>query len=131
MAEVDPQYIGLEAAHFLRRELERVGVAGQLTPRLVNPRSQGWIYGFVRALGDALELPADERYTLEARLDITLFEGTPMGEQLGLEALMMAQRTGSSVLPGWRAFFELGRESGRLFAAFQRTVASLGDSMQA
>ncbi len=126
----DPQLVALEAAHFLRRELERAGVAGQLTPRLVNPRSQGWVYGFVRVLGDALDLPPDARYTLEARLYVTLFDGTPMGEQLGLEALMMAQRS-ATMFPDWGRYFATGGEAGRRFADFQRSVASLGESMQA
>jgi hypothetical protein len=131
---VDPHHIAIEAAHFLARELTRAGVAGVLTPRLVNPRTQGWVYGFARALGEALGLSASDRYTLEARLYVTLFDGTPMGEQLGLEALAMAQlmagMTGAkAMMPDWQSFMSQGTEAGRCFAAFQLSVGGLAGSL--
>jgi len=131
---VDPHHIAIEAAHFLGRELTRAGVAGVLTPRLVNPRTQGWVYGFARALGEALGLSPADRYTLEARLYVTLFDGTPMGEQLGLEALSMAQLMAGmagakAMMPDWQAFMSQGAEAGRCFAAFQLSVGGLVGSL--
>lgn len=130
----DPQHIGREAAHFLRRELERMGVAGELTPKIGNPRMQGWIYGFALALGDALALSESEKYTLQAMLYVKLFEGTLMGEQLGLESLIMAQRTESmpgakGMLVEFRAGVSEGGEAGRCFAAFQIAAASLARTL--
>jgi hypothetical protein len=126
--------IAREAAYFLRREMDRAGVLGVLTPRLVNPQAQGWVYGFARGLGDALDTTKDDasaRYTLEITLYITLFEGTPMGEQLGVEALMMAQRMESmpgatGMLTTWRAALTDGRAAGAAFAVFQQSIVSFG-----
>ena len=57
-----------------------------------------------------------------------------MGEQLGLEALSMAQLMAGmagakAMMPDWRAFMALGAEAGRCFAAFQRSVGGLVSSL--
>jgi hypothetical protein len=128
--QVDPMAVASEAAHYLRRELVRAGLDGQLTPRLVNPRAQGWVNGFVLGLGDALELPSDKRYTLEATLYVTLFDGTPMGQQLGLEALMMARHPMTAALPGWDDNVARGRACGEAFARFQSLASGLGAALR-
>lgn len=122
--------IAREASHFLRRELEKAGVANVLTPRLVNPRSQGWVRGFVLGLGDALSLDDASRYTLEATVYVTLFEGTPMGEQLGLEALMMARHGSQLPMPGWDENLALGKACGESFARFNTLASTFGDSLR-
>src|SRR3954468_22706347 len=93
---VDPIALGEDVARWLRRELERAGLAGSLAPVVVNPRTQGWIAGFLEAVSTGFGLDASARYTLEARVYVSFYEGTPMGEQLGLEALALSKQLGST-----------------------------------
>src|SRR3954466_14246115 len=89
---VDPIALGEDVARWLRRELERVGLAGELVPKVVNPRTQGGIAGVLEAVSAGFELDPSARYTLEARVYVSFYEGTPMGEQLGMEALSLARQ---------------------------------------
>src|SRR5437868_7412780 len=110
---MDPISLGEDVARWLRRELERVGLAGVPAPKVVNPRTQGWIAGFLEAVAAGFGLDPSARYTLEARVWVTFYEGTPMGEQLGLEAMSMAKQLAS--MPGARglqADWERHREDG-------------------
>jgi hypothetical protein len=106
---------------FLLRELERAGLARSMSPRVVNPRAQGWLAGFVLALGRAHQLDAAAQYELEARIYVALFDGTPMGEQLGLEALAMAKQLSvRAMMPDWDAHQRQGEDAGAHFAATMR-----------
>lgn len=123
------------AKEWLHRELVRAGLAGTLAPRLVNPRTQGWLAGFVEALGQAHQLDAAQQYELEARIYIALFEGSPMGEQLGLEALAMSKRMHSlpgarAMLPDWEEFHRQGAEGGAHFAGLLRSLSAFGDTLR-
>jgi hypothetical protein len=124
---VDVAHLTSEAVVWLRRQLEREQLAGTLAPRIVNPRTQGWIYGFALGLGELFGLDTAKRYELEARLFVAVFEGTPMGEQLGLEALHMAKQM--EALPGmkgsldeWRASLTSGRAGARSFVDLERAL---------
>ncbi len=128
--KIDIPRISEEAVVWIRRQLERAKLTGTLAPRIVNPRTQGWIHGFAVGLGDVFALAPDKRYELEARIFVGAFEGTPMGERLGLEALQMAQRMES--LPGaapalddWRANVAKGRAAAESFAALERALDDL------
>jgi hypothetical protein len=112
------------AQYWLRRELKRAGLEGSLAPRVVNPRAQGWLAGFVGALAAGLGLDAAKTYELEARIYVSLFEGTPMGEQLGLEALQMAKffALAPNPPPGWHEYGERGAEGGRNLVALLQTL---------
>ncbi len=123
------------AKDWLRREVARAGLAGTLAPRLVNPRAQGWIAGFVEALGAAFELDAAKQYELEARLYVSLFDGTTMGEQLGLEALAMAKQIrmlpgAKAMLADWDEQHHLGADCGKHFAMLVRSFATFGATLR-
>lgn len=122
-------------SEWIRRELLRAGLAGTLSPRVVNPRAQGWIAGFVTALGQALDLGPAQQYELEARLYIAVFQGTPMGEQLGLEALAMAKQIhalpgAKGMLADWDKLHAHGAEGGRHFAGLLRSLSAFGDTLK-
>jgi hypothetical protein len=124
------------ARYWLRRELARAGLDGTISVRIVNPRAQGWLAGFVAAVGDALSLDDAKRYELEARLYVSLFEGTPMGEQLGLEALQMAKQirnlpgASGSMLADWDEQHARGSEGGRHFVGLLQALESFGDTLR-
>ena len=121
------------ARYWLRRELVSAGLDGALVPRLVNPRTQGWLSGFVAAIGEELGLDAAKRYELEARLFVSLFDGTPMGEQLGLEALQMAKLAQSgpkAMFPDWDEYFARGGAVGRHFAGLTRGLEEFGQTLR-
>src|SRR3954462_15906060 len=100
---MDPIALGENVARWLRRELERAGLAGSLAPVVVNPRTQGWIAGFLEAVSAGFGLDASARYTLEARVYVSFYEGTPMGEQLGMEALSIARQLQAT--PGAKSLY--------------------------
>ena len=49
-----PLLLGADIAAFLRRQFARAGVDGSEAPIVVNPRTQGWIFGFAHAVADGL-----------------------------------------------------------------------------
>jgi hypothetical protein len=127
---IEPIVLGEDVARWLRRELEQAGLAGSLAPIVVNPRTQGWIAGFLEAVSTAFELDPSARYTLEARVYVSFYEGTPMGEQLGLEALAMSKRLDS--MPGARGLQmegarhrEEGARAGTLYVQLRRAMDGL------
>jgi hypothetical protein len=121
------------ARYWLRRELARESLAGTVVPRVVNPRTQAWLAGFVGAVADGMTLDAARRYELEVRLYIALFEGSPMGEQLGLEALQMtkhlqAQKGATPFLP--EDYVALGADGGRHFLALAQALEGFGATLR-
>src|SRR3954467_4872551 len=100
----DPIALGEDVSRWLRAQLQRAGLAGALAPIVVNPRTQGWIAGFLEAVSAALGLDASARYSFEARVYVSFYEGTPMGEQLGLEALATSKQV--HAMPGARGLVE-------------------------
>jgi len=127
---MDPLALGEDVARWLRRELERVGLAGVLAPKVVNPRTQGWIAGFLEAVSAGAGLDPSARYTLEARVWVTFYEGTPMGEQLGLEAMSMARQLAG--MPGakghqadWERHRAEGARAGELYVQLTRALDGL------
>jgi hypothetical protein len=128
--QIDVEEVAGAAKYWLRRELKRSGLEGSLAPRVVNPRAQGWLAGFVGELASGLGLDAAKTYELEARLYVGLFEGTPMGEQLGLESLQMAKFFAASPTPppGWKEYGERGTEGGRHLVALLHSLDELGSA---
>jgi hypothetical protein len=127
---MDAIALGEDVARWLRRELERAGLAGVLAPKVVNPRTQGWIAGFLEAVAAGVGLDASARYTLEARVWVTFYEGTPMGEQLGLEAMSLAKQL--ALIPGargmqadWDRHRADGARAGELYAQLVRALEGL------
>lgn len=120
------------ARYWLRRELAAADLAGVMSPRAVNPRAQGWLAGFAGAIGDGLELDPARRYELEARLYVALFDGTPMGEQLGLEALQMAKHLAAFTATNadWQAHQRDGADAGRHFVGLLAGLARFGETLR-
>jgi hypothetical protein len=87
-----PLLLGADIAAFLRRQFARAGVDGSEAPIVVNPRTQGWIFGFAHAVADGLALNDADRYSMVARVFVDVMHSKPSGERLGLEALSMAMR---------------------------------------
>ncbi|MEQ1564165.1 MAG: hypothetical protein ABMA64_00915 [Myxococcota bacterium] len=88
---MDPARAADEAIGFLNRSFERAGLKGSLAPRVVNPRTHGWLWGFVRGVGEANQWSDADRYRFEAQVFVHVWSGSPMGEQLGMEALILAR----------------------------------------
>ena len=126
----DPIALGEDVSRWLRGQLQRAGLAGTLAPIVVNPRTQGWIAGFLEAVAAALGLDDAARYSFEARVYVSFYEGTPMGEQLGLEALAMSKQL--RAMPGARGLLEQwerhhpdGARAGALYAELHRAMDGL------
>jgi uncharacterized protein HemX len=66
-----------DAVAFLRRQFARANLDGSQAPIVVNPRTQGWLFGFSREAAVGLGLQGGAAYSFQA--------------QLGLEAFSMAQ----------------------------------------
>jgi hypothetical protein len=64
----DPLALGLDIAAFLRRQFARAGVDGSEAPIVVNPRTQGWMFGFANGVADGLSMTDADRYTMLARV---------------------------------------------------------------
>lgn len=131
----DPITLGEDVARWLRRQLERAGLAGALAPIVVNPRTQGWIAGFLEAVAAALSLDPAARYSLEARVWVTFYEGTPMGEQLGLEALAMSKQIHSmpgakGMLADWEHHRAEGARAGALYVELYRATEGLRATLE-
>jgi hypothetical protein len=128
--------LGEDVARWLRRQLERAGLAGALAPIVVNPRTQGWIAGFLDAVASGLSLEPAARYTLEARVYVTFYEGSPMGEQLGLEALAMSKQIHSmpgakGMLADWEHHRAEGARAGAIYVDLCRAVDGLRATLEA
>jgi hypothetical protein len=126
--------VAREATWWLRRQLELAGLAGTMSVRLVNPRTQGFVYGFITGLGAALEATAAQRHELEARVFIGLFEGSPMGEMLGVEALqlgrLMASGAGDPALAApFRATIDEGARGARCFVEMLAVVDAFRETL--
>ncbi len=126
----DPIALGEDVARWLRRQLELAGLSGSLAPVVVNPRSQGWIAGFLEAVAAGFELDPAARYSLEARVYVSFYEGTPMGEQLGLEALAMSKQLHAmpgfqGALADWERYREEGARAGASYVQLSRAVETL------
>jgi hypothetical protein len=126
----DALTLGEDVARWLRRQLEQAGLAGSLAPIVVNPRTQGWIAGFLEAVSAGFGLDPSSRYTLEARVYISFYEGTPMGEQLGLEALAMSKQIHTrpgmqGLLADWERHRAEGAKAGALYVELSRALDGL------
>jgi hypothetical protein len=80
-----------DAAAFLRRQFVRANLDGSQAPIVVNPRTQGWLFGFSRQAAVGLGLEGGAAYSFQAKVFVRVMDGSPTGEQLGLEAFSMAQ----------------------------------------
>ncbi|HYV48786.1 MAG TPA: hypothetical protein VFA20_28200 [Myxococcaceae bacterium] len=126
----DPIALGEDVSRWLRAQLQRAGLAGTLAPIVVNPRTQGWIAGFLEAVSAALGLDASARYSFEARVYVSFYEGSPMGEQLGLEALAMSRQLRSmpgarGLLEQWEPHHAVGARAGAHYAGLHQAMDDL------
>jgi hypothetical protein len=133
---VDPLALGEDVSRWLRGQLQRAGLAGSLAPIVVNPRTQGWIAGFLEAVSSALGLDDAARYSFEARVYVSFYEGSPMGEQLGLEALVMSKQVHSmpgakGLLEQWEQHRAGGARAGACYAELHRAMDDLYATLQA
>jgi len=132
----DPLALGEDVSRWLRNQLQRAGLAGSLAPIVINPRTQGWIAGFLEAVSAAFGLDPAARYSFEARVYVSFYEGTPMGEQLGLEALTMAKQIRSmpgakGLLEQWERHQADGARAGALYVELHRAMDDLYATFQA
>jgi len=126
----DPIALGEDVSRWLRGQLERAGLAGTLAPIIVNPRTQGWIAGFLEAVSIAMGLDDAARYSFEARVYVSFYEGSPMGEQLGLEALVTSKQIHSlpgakGLLEDWERHRPNGARAGALYVELHRAMDDL------
>ena len=126
----DPLALGEDVSRWLRGQLQRAGLAGSLAPIVVNPRTQGWIAGFLEAVSAALGLDEAARYSFEARVYVSFYEGSPMGEQLGLEALVMSKQVHSmpgakGLLEQWERHRADGARAGAVYAQLHHAMDEL------
>lgn len=132
----DPIALGEDVSRWLRGQLQRAGLAGSLAPIVVNPRTQGWIAGFLEAVSTGMGLDDAARYSFEARVYVSFYEGSPMGEQLGLEALAMSKQLRSmpgarGLLEDWERHRPNGARAGALYVELHRAMDDLYATLHA
>lgn len=59
---------------------------------LGSPRLQGWLCGFMQEYCELLQLNEAETHGFKSGLCVTMFDGTLIGQQMGLDVLIDMQR---------------------------------------
>lgn len=102
---------------------------------MVNPRTQGFIFGFAQAVADGLSMNDADRYSMLARVFVDVMHSKPSGERLGLEALSMALRIDSfhgarEMQEQFHAFEGEGRKAAAHYLALLRDLDGLAQTLR-
>ncbi|MGB0917554.1 MAG: hypothetical protein ACPGU4_08190 [Flavobacteriales bacterium] len=116
-----PSEKGLEIGKLFNEFLREKKQIPHATPKIFNPRIQGWLNGFCDGIAEASELNEDDAHALRSAVYINMFDGSNTGQRMGLDTLSERQRilsTGPTL--GYNAIFfefaEKGKADGITFA---------------
>lgn len=120
--KIDASEKGLEIGKLLNEFLREKKQIPHATPKIFNPRFQGWLNGFVSGVAEACELDEKVEHTLRSAVHVTTFDGSSTGQRMGLDTLSERQRIlaeGPSL--GYNSiyfeFTEKGKADGLTFAS--------------
>lgn len=90
------------------------------TAKVGSPRLQGWLCGFLQAYVNIMEFDDAASHTFKSAVSVTMFDGTLIGQQMGLDILIDTQRIlREGPTPGYNQLFfefmEKGKSDGRSF----------------
>lgn len=119
---MNPSDSGLEIGKMLNNFLREKKQIPHATPKIFNPRIQGWLNGFATGLAEQYELNETDTHSFLSAVYINMFDGTSTGQRMGLDTLSERQRilsTGPTM--GYNAIFfeftEKGKEDAKQFTS--------------
>ena len=89
---LDPSEKGLEIGKLLNDFLIEKKQIPHPTPKIFNPRIQGWLNGFVSGICAELGFDDKQEHTMRSAVHVTMFDGSSTGQRMGLDTLSERQR---------------------------------------
>lgn len=119
---MNPSESGLEIGKMFNDFLREKKQIPHATPKIFNPRIQGWLNGFTTGLAEQNQLNETDTHSFLSAVYINMFDGSLTGQRMGLDTLSERQRilsTGPTM--GYNAIFfeftEKGKEDAVQFTA--------------